>query len=174
MKVRGGVNQRGLLLQRSTAGELDLLQFLDGGEMPVDEHRIGEWQADAQRVGVRANTVAGRADAHARAPANGGWYASRPGQAPTQSVCGDRLLPCGPRQPVPPQRAESRRRWPDARSCDRMRDAQSPRHSAKQSDAARSPRDAAQSVPTPAAEAVSGRSDVHPSPKVRPWPEERR
>jgi hypothetical protein len=43
MKACGGVNQSRLLLQSSTPGQLDFFPFLDGGEMPVDEHRIGEW-----------------------------------------------------------------------------------------------------------------------------------
>jgi hypothetical protein len=32
-----------LVLQGSTACELHLLKVVDGGEMLIDEHRIGEW-----------------------------------------------------------------------------------------------------------------------------------
>jgi hypothetical protein len=42
VEPRGGTDQSWLLLQGSTPSELHLLQVVDGGEMLVDEHRVGQ------------------------------------------------------------------------------------------------------------------------------------
>ena len=43
MKTGRRANHRCLVLQRSTACQLHLLEVLDSGEMAIDEHRIGDW-----------------------------------------------------------------------------------------------------------------------------------
>jgi hypothetical protein len=43
VKTGGRANRGRLVLQLCTACQLHLLQFLDRGEMLVDEHRIGQW-----------------------------------------------------------------------------------------------------------------------------------
>jgi hypothetical protein len=42
MEQRRGADTFALPLEVSTAGELDVFQLLDGGEMPIDQARIGE------------------------------------------------------------------------------------------------------------------------------------
>ena len=42
MKQGGGMHQIATGLKDDTASRLDVLQFLDGGEMPIGQHGIGE------------------------------------------------------------------------------------------------------------------------------------
>ena len=53
VKARGGVDDRWLLLQSSTARQLDLLEFLDAGEMLVDKHLIGQRPRMLRRLQLR-------------------------------------------------------------------------------------------------------------------------
>jgi len=41
-KAGGGAHHSRLLLQGSTPSELHLLEFVNRGEMAIDEHRIGQ------------------------------------------------------------------------------------------------------------------------------------
>jgi hypothetical protein len=42
MEERGGADESALRLEGDTAGSLGVLQLLDGGEMPIHQHSIGE------------------------------------------------------------------------------------------------------------------------------------